>query len=136
MARSEHAEEAAEVRDAAFPEPGCLLSIGERILETERRAAPESPRVAGWRRDEGGSMDNRERVFASLGLQKPDRIPYDIQFTQRAHAKMAEFIGPRVRRLLEVVGQDGGDIAAPSHEIPADAKPENVAAMIEVLQGQ
>ena len=41
-----------------------------------------------------------------------------------------------VRRLLEVVGQDGGYIAAPSHAIPADAKPENVAAMIEVLQGQ
>jgi hypothetical protein len=51
-------------------------------------------------------MENRERVFASLGHQQPDKNPYDIQFTQRAHA------------------------------IPADAKPENVAAMIEVLQDQ
>jgi uroporphyrinogen decarboxylase len=42
----------------------------------------------------------------------------------------------KVQRLLEDVGRDGGYIAAPSHAIPADAKPENVAAMIEVLQNQ
>jgi uroporphyrinogen decarboxylase len=41
-----------------------------------------------------------------------------------------------VRRLLELVGQDGGYIAAPSHAIPPDAKPENIAAAIEVLQTQ
>jgi len=41
-----------------------------------------------------------------------------------------------VRRLIEVVGRDGGYIASPSHDIPADAKPENIAAMIEVLQNQ
>jgi uroporphyrinogen decarboxylase len=41
-----------------------------------------------------------------------------------------------VRRLLEVVGRDGGYIAAPAHAIPADAKPENVVAMLEVLRGQ
>ena len=42
----------------------------------------------------------------------------------------------KTERLLEVVGRDGGYIAAPSHWIPADAKPENIAAMIEVLQSQ
>ena len=41
-----------------------------------------------------------------------------------------------VRRLIEVVGKDGGYIAAPAHAIPADARPENIAAMIEVLQNQ
>lgn len=41
-----------------------------------------------------------------------------------------------VRRLLTEVGKDGGYIAAPSHCIPGDARPENVAAMIEVLQNQ
>jgi len=41
-----------------------------------------------------------------------------------------------VRRLLDVIGRDGGYIAAPSHSIPRDAKPENIAAMIEVLQDQ
>lgn len=41
-----------------------------------------------------------------------------------------------VRHLIEVVGENGGYIASPAHDIPADAKPENVAAMIEVLQNQ
>lgn len=41
-----------------------------------------------------------------------------------------------VRRLIDVVGEDGGYIASPSHDMPADAKPENIAAMIEVLQEQ
>jgi uroporphyrinogen-III decarboxylase len=34
------------------------------------------------------------------------------------------------------VGKDGGYIASPAHAIPKDAKPENIAAMIEVLKGQ
>ncbi len=41
-----------------------------------------------------------------------------------------------VRRLLDLVGEDGGYIASPSHDIPRDARPENIAAMIEVLQNQ
>jgi uroporphyrinogen decarboxylase len=41
-----------------------------------------------------------------------------------------------VRRLLDVVGANGGYIASPSHDIPRDARPENIAAMIEVLQNQ
>ena len=41
-----------------------------------------------------------------------------------------------VRRLIDVIGANGGYIASPSHDLPADARPENVAAMIEVLQEQ
>jgi uroporphyrinogen decarboxylase len=41
-----------------------------------------------------------------------------------------------IRRLLDIIGKNGGYIAAPSHGIPGDAKPENIAAMIEVLQNQ
>jgi len=41
-----------------------------------------------------------------------------------------------VNRLLDEVGANGGYIAAPAHAIPPDAKSENIAAMIEVLQGQ
>jgi len=41
-----------------------------------------------------------------------------------------------VTRLLDVVGKNGGYIAAPAHSIPGDAKPENIHAMIEVLNGQ
>ena len=40
-----------------------------------------------------------------------------------------------VRRLIERVGKNGGYIAAPAHDVPKDAKPENVAAMLEVLKG-
>jgi uroporphyrinogen decarboxylase len=47
-----------------------------------------------------------------------------------------EQVRSEVRRLLEVVGKDGGYIAAPAHGIPGDARPENVAAMLEVFQNQ
>lgn len=47
-----------------------------------------------------------------------------------------EQVKDEVKRLLDLVGKDGGYIASPAHSIPADAKPENVAAMIEVLQNQ
>lgn len=41
-----------------------------------------------------------------------------------------------VGRLLKEVGRDGGYIASPAHAIPGDAKPENILAMIEVLDNQ
>jgi uroporphyrinogen decarboxylase len=41
-----------------------------------------------------------------------------------------------VERLMEGIGRNGGYIASPAHDIPKDARPENIAAMIEVLQGQ
>ena len=40
-----------------------------------------------------------------------------------------------VKRLLDIVGEDGGYVAGPAHSIP-EAKVENVAAMIDVLQNQ
>ena len=45
-------------------------------------------------------------------------------------------VADEVSRLLDVVGKKGGFIAAPAHKVPTDAKPENVAAMIEVLKNQ
>jgi len=41
-----------------------------------------------------------------------------------------------VRMLLDTVGRDGGYIAAPAHDIPRDARPENVAAMLDILRDQ
>lgn len=41
-----------------------------------------------------------------------------------------------VNKLLDIVGKQGGYIASPAHAIPGDAKPENIAAMIAVLQNQ
>ena len=45
-------------------------------------------------------------------------------------------VNESVKRLIDEVGKHGGYFAAPAHAIPPDAKPENVAAMIEVLQNQ
>ncbi len=39
------------------------------------------------------------------------------------------------QRLLEL-GTEGGYIFSPAHDVPKDARPENVAAMIEVLKAQ
>ena len=33
--------------------------------------------------------------------------------------------------LLDRIGEDGGYIASPSHDIPGDARPENIAAMYD-----
>ena len=41
-----------------------------------------------------------------------------------------------VKRLLDKVGKNGGYIASPAHAIPKDARPENVAMMIEILKSQ
>jgi uroporphyrinogen decarboxylase len=41
-----------------------------------------------------------------------------------------------IKRLIDVVGKNGGYIASPAHSIPGDAKAENIAAMIDVLQNQ
>jgi len=41
-----------------------------------------------------------------------------------------------VHSLLDNIGRDGGYIIAPAHSIPGDARPENINAMIEVLNGQ
>jgi len=41
-----------------------------------------------------------------------------------------------VKRLIETIGRNGGYIAAPAHDVPKDARPENVAALIEALESQ
>ena len=38
------------------------------------------------------------------------------------------------RRLMREIGRDGGYIIAPAHGIPGDAKPENIAALMEVVE--
>ena len=48
----------------------------------------------------------------------------------------AEQTKDEVRRLIDGIGKNGGYIASPAHAIPADAKAENIATMIEVLQNQ
>jgi uroporphyrinogen-III decarboxylase len=37
---------------------------------------------------------------------------------------------------MDKVGQGGGYIVAPTHSMPGDIPPENIAAFIEVVQNQ
>ncbi len=77
----------------------------------------------------------------------------DVQEIKRRHGRDLTFFGgistqrtlpygtvsqvkDEVRRLLDTIGKDGGYIAAPAHDVPRDARPENVAAMLEVLRAQ
>ena len=41
-----------------------------------------------------------------------------------------------VRRTLDILGKNGGFIAAPTHKIPPDTKPENISVLIEELKNQ
>jgi uroporphyrinogen decarboxylase len=41
-----------------------------------------------------------------------------------------------VRETIKLMGKGGGYIAAPTHDLPGDIPPENVAALIEVIQNQ
>jgi uroporphyrinogen decarboxylase len=57
--------------------------------------------------------------------------------TQRTlpYASVAK-VREEVKRLIDRIGMKGGYIAAPAHDVPGDARPGNVAAMLEVLQSQ
>jgi len=47
-----------------------------------------------------------------------------------------EQVRDEVSRLVDKLGEGGGYIASPAHAVPPDARPENVAAMIEALRDQ
>jgi len=42
----------------------------------------------------------------------------------------------RTREIMEIMGESGGFIAAPTHDIPHDVPPENIMAMIEAFKNQ
>jgi uroporphyrinogen decarboxylase len=92
-----------------------LIEIGVDVFNPFQ---PEVMDVAAMKRRYG----TRITFFGGISTQKT--LPY------ATPAQVRE----EVRRLLDVVGHDGGCIAAPAHDIPKDARPENVAAMIEALQ--
>ncbi|MHB8995672.1 MAG: uroporphyrinogen decarboxylase family protein [Armatimonadota bacterium] len=60
------------------------------------------------------------------GISTQKLLPYGTPEEVRAEAK----------RMIAEVGKDGGLILAPAHGIPGDAKPENIMALIEVVNGQ
>lgn len=99
--------------DELFPE---LIECG---LDVFNPFQPEVIDVEAAKREYGRDLT----FFGGISTQR--LLPYGTPDQVRSE----------VRRLLDVVGQNGGLIAAPAHAIPGDARPENIEAMIEVLQG-
>lgn len=60
------------------------------------------------------------------GISTQRTLPYGTESQVREETK----------RLIERIGKGGGYIAAPAHDIPKDAKPGNIAAMLDVLRSQ
>jgi uroporphyrinogen decarboxylase len=75
-----------------------------------------------------GEMKRRfgDRLTFFGGISTQQTLPYGT----------VQQVKDEVKRLLDVVGRNGGYIAAPAHGIPGDARPENVIAMVETLQSQ
>ncbi|MBX7254856.1 MAG: uroporphyrinogen decarboxylase family protein [Candidatus Hydrogenedentes bacterium] len=67
-----------------------------------------------------------DRLCFHGGISTQQILPYATPHEVRTH----------VRQLLERVGENGGLFASPAHAVPGDARPENVAAMLDVLQNQ
>jgi uroporphyrinogen decarboxylase len=81
---------------------------------------PEVMDVEEVKRRYGGQMT----FFGGISTQKT--LPYGT----------VSQVKEEVKRLVERIGKNGGYIASPAHDIPKDAKAENIAAMLEVLRGQ
>jgi uroporphyrinogen decarboxylase len=100
--------------DELFPE---LIECG---LDIFNPLQPEVMDVFENKRRYG----NRLSFYGGISTQKT--LPYGT----------IEQVRSETKHLIEIVGENGGYIASPAHDIPADARPENIAAMIEVLQNQ
>jgi uroporphyrinogen decarboxylase len=94
-----------------------LIEIG---VDAFNPFQPEVMDVEAMKRTYG----DRLTFFGGISTQRT--LPYGSPDQVRAE----------VRRLCAAIGRDGGYIAAPAHDVPADARPENVAAMIDELRTQ
>jgi len=100
--------------DELFPD---LIACG---LDVFNPFQPEVIDVEAAKREYGRDLT----FFGGISTQRT--LPYGT----------VQQVKDEVRRLIEVVGKDGGLIAAPAHAIPRDARAENIQAMLEVLHEQ
>jgi uroporphyrinogen decarboxylase len=97
-----------------FPE---LIECGVDVFNPFQ---PEVMDVRGMKEMYG----DRLTFFGGISTQKT--LPYGTPAQVREETK----------RLIDRIGRNGGLIAAPAHDVPKDAAPRNVAAMLDVLQNQ
>jgi uroporphyrinogen decarboxylase len=97
-----------------FPD---LIEIG---LDCFNPFQPEVMDVYEMKRVHGGRLS----FWGGISTQR--LLPYGTPDEVRAEAK----------RMMADVGRDGGYILAPAHAIPGDARPENIMALIETVNGQ
>jgi len=97
-----------------FPD---LIDMGLDIFNTFQ---PELMDVAFWKREYG-----RHLTFYG-GISTQQVLPR---------------VGPEelkgiIRKMMHVIGADGGYIVAPTHAIPRDVPPENIVTFIQVVRNQ
>jgi uroporphyrinogen decarboxylase len=100
--------------DELFPD---LIECGVDVFNPFQ---PEVLDVERIKERYGGQMS----FFGGISTQRT--LPY---------ASAAE-VKEEVTRLIQRIGKGGGYIAAPAHDIPKDARAENIAAMLETLGRQ
>jgi len=96
-----------------------LIDIGLEIL-TPFQPLAEGMDPAGLKRDFG-----RHLTFHG-GIDEQQLLPYS----------SADKVRDEVKRLMDIMNEDGGWIACASHNLQPDTPPENVVAMYETLLGR
>ncbi len=97
-----------------FPD---LIEVG---LDCYQTFQPEIYDVEAVKREFG-----RDLAFWG-GISTQQLLPY----------AMPERVKEETRRMIDVMGKEGGYIVAPTHAVPADVPPENILAMLEVFENQ
>lgn len=97
-----------------FPD---LVDMGLDIFNTFQ---PEVMDVAAIKREFGGHLT----FYGGISIQQvlPRVGPAEVR--------------DEVRRMIDLIGKDGGYIVAPTHAIPRDVPPENIVAFMETVQSQ
>ncbi len=102
---------------SVFPLVPDLIDVGVDILNPIQTSA-QGMDPAALKREFG------ERLVFHGGIDVQQVLPF----------ATPERVREEVRRIVAILGQGGGYIFAPSHNIQADVPPENVLAMYEAIQ--
>jgi len=103
---------------SVFPLVQDLIDVGVDILNPIQTSA-RGMDPAALKREFG------ERLVFHGGIDVQQILPF----------ATPERVREEVKRIVATLGQGGGYILAPSHNIQADVPPENVLAMYEAIQG-